>query len=382
MSRLRRLLVLCAVGLLLCGCDKYETKVREVGYKGAARVNPYLAAERFLSTNGYTAQTGASWQDSLDPVGTLVVPASFLNSRGRLQQVSTWVGEGGHLIILRERGESFCNDFADQPAETKQEPNNNLQEWLDDNLGVTERTTQDVASPRELLIDGRTLSVEMDSSKVFDLGIEREEAEFGDADTEVEQASGHQILSLIWYDGRVTLMAKADPFRNRFIGKADHAKLLLALLDQSPSAGTVVFVYGGGVSFTHMLWQHAWAGLIGILAVLAIWLWRNLPSFGPPARADEEVIQPGFLRHIEAVGDFLWRHGRAMTLLVPLRREIMDRFEHFKATALDADIFEWLGQRAGIPRERVLRAMTDTGRPDGPTFLRMTADLQQIKNSL
>jgi len=381
MSRLA-LLVCWVLALLLCGCGKYETKVREIGYKGPARTNPYLAAERFLLKNGHAAQTGASWQESLDSVGTLIVPASFLNSRGRLQQVESWVRDGGHLIILRERGESFWNDFSSQKTATIEEPNNNLPLWLKDNLGVSERSEQDSSSPRELLIDGQTLSHQMTSSKVFDLERERLEEDFGDADSEILRAECHQILSLTWEEGRVTLLAQANPFRNRYIGAADHAKLLLALLDHSASPGTVVFVYGGGVSFTQMLWQHAWAGLLGVLGVLVIWLWRNLPRFGPPARLAEEVVQPGYLRHIEAVGDFLWRHGRALTLLVPLRREIMDRFEHFKHGALDADIFEWLGQRADIPRERVLRAMTDTGRPDGPTFMRMTADLQQIRKSL
>jgi hypothetical protein len=378
----RKGLVLGVAALLLGGCGKYETRVRELGYKGPARVNPYLAAERFLGKNGYAAQSGASWQKSLEPVGTLIVPSSFLNSRGRLQQVGAWVGDGGHLIILRERGESFWNDFAKQRSAIKPDPNENLQAWLNEHLGVSERTVPSSVDPRGLLINDRTLQFQMDSTKVFDLDFEREDGEFGDADSESEQPDGHQILSLKWDQGRVTLMAQANPFRNHFIGNADHAELLLALLACSPSTGSVVFVYGGGISFPQMLWENAWAGLLGVLGVLVIWLWRNLPRFGPWARPAEEVVQPGYLQHIAAVGDFLWRHGRAVTLLAPLRREIMERFEHFKPAALDDDIFEWLGQRANIPRERVMRAMTDNGRPDAPTFTRITADLQQIRNSL
>jgi len=380
--RVPRLLVCAALVLLLGGCGKYEKRVRELGYKGPARVNPYLAAERFLRNNGYAAQSGASWQKSLDEVGTLIVPASFLNSRGRLQQVGDWVSGGGHLVVLRERGESFCNDFGKPSAAIEVELNGNLQAWLEDTLGVSESTAASSAEPGELLIDGRTLRFEMASSKAFDLGIERQDGEFGDADSEIEQNRGHRILSLNLDAGRITLMAQANPLRNHFIGNADHAELLLALLGHPASAGAVVFVYGGGVSFTQMLWQHGWAGVLGVLAVLVIWLWRALPRFGPWARPAEEVIQPGYLEHLAAVGDFLWRHGRALTLLAPLRGEIMERFEHFKAGALDSDIFEWLGQRAGIPRERVERAMTDTGRPDGPTFARMTADLQHIRKTL
>ena len=376
-----RLVCCLAVALLACGCGKYEIRSREVGFKGAARANPYLAAERLLDASGIDARTGASWAGSLDPVGTLVVPASFLNSRMRIQQVDSWVRDGGHLIILRERGESFWNDFAKRAGGDVEEANNNLATWLEETLGVVEREESEDVGDRAVAIDAESFELAVATDRVFDLTFERYPGEFGDADSEEEAAEGHQLLSLVLDDGRITLLAEAQPFRNRYIGDEDHAALLLALVGLSPS-GPVVFVYGGGVSFFQMLWERGWAGLLGIAAVLVIWLWRNLPRFGPAARSAPDTVHSGYLRHVEAVGDFLWRNGRALTLLEPLRREIMDAFEHHKAGALDADIFEWLGQRAGIPRERVMRAMTDTGRPDGPTFLRMTADLQQIKTSL
>ena len=47
MNTLRRLLLLAA--LLLCACDgRWEDVEKITGYKGKARVNPFLAAERLL----------------------------------------------------------------------------------------------------------------------------------------------------------------------------------------------------------------------------------------------------------------------------------------------------------------------------------------------
>lgn len=373
-----------AAVMLLAGCGKYEVRTREVGYTGAAKANPYLAAERLLDACGLDASSSAGWSEGDGArVGTLVVPASFLNSRGRISQMASWVSGGGHLIILCERGEAYWDDFAPRSAgmTSKEEPNNNLDAWLRDNLGVVMRRAEQPAGPLEVLHDGRTLTVAMPSSTVFDLEFDRVEGEFGDADSEYDAAQGHRLLSLLWDEGRITLLASADPMRNRFIGNHDHATLLVALARLS-RPGKVIFIYGGGVSFAALLWERAWAGLLGLAVVLIIWLWRSLPRFGPLCRPAEEVVQGGYLRHIEAVGDFLWRHGRAGTLLDPLRREIMERFEHHKAGALDADLFDWLGARAGLPRERVARALTDVGRPDGATYARMMADLQQIRETL
>ena len=50
--------------LVSCGEDeKYEEVEFDLGYKGAARVNPYLAAERFLKTGGWEVSSSRVWSD-------------------------------------------------------------------------------------------------------------------------------------------------------------------------------------------------------------------------------------------------------------------------------------------------------------------------------
>jgi hypothetical protein len=43
--------------LLLAGCNSGPTRDREIGYKGKARLDAYLAAERFLERYDYTVES-------------------------------------------------------------------------------------------------------------------------------------------------------------------------------------------------------------------------------------------------------------------------------------------------------------------------------------
>ena len=48
---MKRLLLMAAAALALTACEYTEVE-REIGYKGKARVNPWLAAERFAGRMG------------------------------------------------------------------------------------------------------------------------------------------------------------------------------------------------------------------------------------------------------------------------------------------------------------------------------------------
>ena len=140
-----------------------------------------------------------------------------------------------------------------------------------------------------------------------------------------------------------------------------------------------------------MLWGGRYSALfwslvviVGLLVVVAVWLWRALPRFGPLQVETRIDDWRDYRRHLEAVGGFLWRHDRGHSLLEPLRRDVQERLQRRRAAAgaQAADIFGLAESISAIPGERVRRALTATGEPDPAAFTRITSDLQQLLRTL
>jgi hypothetical protein len=88
----------------------------------------------------------------------------------------------------------------------------------------------------------------------------------------------------------------------------------------------------------------------------------------------------GYEYHLEALGHFQWRLDRAVSLLAPLRQQVAELGQRTSARVgrRDEDYHQFLADRAGLPRERVDRALAD-GAPADPAILtRTAADLQLL----
>lgn len=349
--------------LALVSCKKVETS-REVGHKGVARVNPYLAAERFLGESGYEVRDALRWPDFDEESPSMVVlPLSVLKAEGFVNELSEWVRWGGHAVVLLDHSESHLGDWDSMDFSWEDnEESAPGRDWLRD-LGLeVEDEAKDSASKVEL--EGREFEVWMESPR---------------------RSGGEFVATRELQYGRVTVLADARPLRNRWVGDYDHAALLAWLAEISPDDGPVVFLRFASVSFWKLLWDRAWPAVVGLLVVIAIWLWKNLPRFGP---LDSRETGGANLRaaehHLEALGGFHWQLDRARALLHPLREGLMERGQRLALASgrPDVDLFELLGERAGIGRERAERAMLLEVAKDPASFTRLTADLQSIHQSL
>ena len=102
------LVLFCALlGLALSSCQKTEQKRRTVGYKGEARGNAFLAAQRLLERQGYSVSFKRNMGDLDADTATLFLTPSSLNTVGRSKRVLRWVGEGGHLVVMLKAGEKI-----------------------------------------------------------------------------------------------------------------------------------------------------------------------------------------------------------------------------------------------------------------------------------
>ncbi len=348
----------------LSGCDTKYQEV-ETGYKGPARTNPWLAAERFLTAYGRPVEVLSSWREPAPEDSTWIIPCELISNTLFAKRIDQWMSNGGHLICLIEYSD-FRDDWNLRGSDVELEPT--FESFLDDHDFEIEKSASGEVETKLIRYRGKPFDVEMKSA--------------WQASSRSGSLQGMPTAKV--GDGRLTLVTDARLFRNRWIGDKQHAALLKSLVDSTDSFGTVVFVRGATLSLWSLLIERAWAILLGLCLVIVIWLWKNLRRFGPLEAADAPSPLRAYDHHLEALGDFQWRLDRGASLLAPLRGEILERSHRMMARSgsLDSDIFALLGDRAGIPRERVSRAMGEPAPADASVFTRTVSDLQQILKSL
>ena len=358
-----KFLWLLMTALALTACDYTEVK-REIGYKGKARVNPWLAAERFCAQYEGEVRSLASW--TAPEIGDAVwfVPASILSNESFTRRVEDWVEEGGHLVLLVEHAESETNDWSKDPGELKLEPAL---------VGMLARTGIE-------LKEGELSKNTVTASKIKFDGESYEVDAKSDTSVAIHGGKPGVFASVKSGDGRVTVITDGGLFRNRWIGDKQHAALLDALIEATEFEGDIGFLRGSGLSLWGLLGKHLWPVLTGLGALTVFWLWKNFTRFGPLESANGTSTLRGYEHHLEALGDFQWRLDRAAALLAPLRTQIVERGQRLSARAgrRDDDFFQFLADRAGLPRERVSRALAEAAPPDTAILTRTTADLQRL----
>lgn len=360
--------------LVLVACD-YVEETRDVGHKGRARVNPYLAAERLLGELDHEVVNKPGWPAFDGEEAMVLMPVSVLGAEGYVRDLEEWTRWGGHTVIFLEGGEAYLNDWDEFAGwrnfgdlqETEDNPFMDWAEragltitgsaWDEDGKSLTEKVT----------LDGEEFEVSIETARSI---------EWNGKDS--------PVVSVPYQEGRLTVVADAGPFRNRYIGDYEHASLLARLAELSPCYGTVSFVRNASLSFWALLWKQGWAALVSLLLLVGFWLWKNLPRFGPLDSIESEGVLRAYDHHLESLGDFHWRLDRGEGLLRPLRESLIERAHRLAISSgrPDADIFDLMAERAAIPRDRAERAMTFERARDAGGFTRLVADLQKLHLSI
>lgn len=348
---------------VLTGCNYTEVE-REIGYKGKARVNPWLAAERFIERCDYETHPVISWTEPDSDDAAWIVPASVLRNVSFTRSMENWVRDGGHLILLVERTDAATSDWRGRHLPPSIEKP--LLEMLR-SAGISLEKTGS-ARARKVEFQGKSYKVRADSEAVVSLNEE----------------DGGVFASTECGDGRITVFTDGRIFRNRWIGERDHAALLAALLDVDEYDGRVGIVRDAGLSFWVLLREHLSPILLAGAVCLLLWLWRNMSRFGPIESAAAPPVSRGYEHHLEALGFFHWKLDHAAALLAQLRAQVAE-YGHRACLAAGRsgeDLHPFLAERAGLPPERVARALSDASPHDPTAFTLVTADLQKLLDTL
>ena len=421
-----RFLLTLVFGLVLCSCGE-KTVEREVvdGYKGVARVNPYLVAQRFLEKLGYETLDQQGLVKVDEEQSTVILPASTIKVVADGESLLDWANWGGHAVILVERGEDHWRDLGENydynhnPArwwypsseddyahsagldyiaeeiyvdlyyEDADYVETTIANYLEANgIGEDDPVYEERLSlikkgkilpyVDEVVVETseHKLEVGLGGAYSFQPQYEWEEGEFGGEVGEQD----YRLVSMNYGDGRVTLVSDARAFRNPYVTMKDHAELLGHLVGLSPRDGQVVFNHGEIDGFFSLLMQHYSVALWALLVLVLVWVWKHLPRFGPRQDIvlEDERDQ---LAHLVSTGNYLWSKGCGEELLSPLRSEVISKV-HPMADRLETEHYRALSESSGIRESELRVAMETQEMKDASTMVRAVRHLQEMLKSI
>ena len=357
--------------------DNYEQKSREVftGLRGEARVNPLLAAERFVraSADGNRMVTEArslAQVSALDDGEVLILSryrAGF--SPAQIESLVAWVERGGLLIT------EPANAAGDDP--------------LFDALAIErDRSEAQVEDPIS------TVKLPWGSDASYRVRFEgRTTVDYYGAPQPafaVDDSSGRRLVAFTLGEGKVIAMGSLGPFENQVtkttdrtlsIGFADHAAFLMALLGWQDDDEANVNIYARATRPSAWAWLKANApfALAALAMFIMLWLWHIAIRFGPIA-PDPLPVRRRLSDHLLATGRFLWRRKAASPLTESARALALRRMTRLvpEFPALDPTAqASALVAQIGLSRNEA-RTVLAGGAANAPDFVALMRLLHRI----
>jgi hypothetical protein len=175
------------------------------------------------------------------------------------------------------------------------------------------------------------------------------------------------LLSRAEGKGRITLTPDLNFIYYSSLSYFDHAAYLQRLIALQPGQGPVV-VWSRPVdlSLFTWLWNHAKAPLLGLLMLVAAWVWKGWPRFGP-LLPEPQPLRRSLLEHLTASARLLWWGGAGAHLVARTREALERRALRLNPTYGALDLggkAEWLAQATGGSADAIGAALDDLpGRP-------------------
>jgi hypothetical protein len=341
------------------------TEREHTGYQGEARRNALLAATRLYERMGKRTRTidQPLQLAGLPPSGTLVL-ARFRSSISKptVERVLAWVKSGGHLIVAAA-WHSNPDPLLDR-----------LQIERGEMSGRSQRADISIVrlphAPHEMkVVIGNRIGLKPGSVR---------------AAHSVEDRSGTILLHYHYGAGRVTVLNSMSFMTNAAIGQHDHAEFAWQLLGFNPAAREIAVAFRIETpSLMTALAQNAWQALIAAGLLLAAWLWRVIPRFGPLI-PDPLPVRRRLLDHLRASGLFYWNHGDAGRLIMAARESCMQRITRTHPVIAALPVPQRaarFAQITGLPEDDIVAALT--GQPaDPPQFTGAIHTLQTLEEKL
>lgn len=337
------------------------TETIPVGFHGEARRNPFLAAERlYMRLGAHTGDLHALSALRSLPHGAVLLVAAPHGALGprELDALLAWVRSGGRLIVEAER-----------PP---------LPDALLERLRV-QRTQRRGARVTLVPLAGYDKPLHALGLGAFSLALP-------DANVlwRIDSEAGTRLAALRYGAGSALVATSLDFMRNALIGELDHAELAWVLAGRGAAHEILVLGPLEAPSLLEWLRVNAWQALAGAAVLLALWLWRIVPRFGPLA-PDPAPGRRRLLDHLRAAGRFHWQRGDRARLLDAAREACLARIAraHPEVAALGAAArAARLAELYGLPADALAGALSIEPPRDALAFTRRIALMQSIHERL
>lgn len=343
-----------------------------VGYRGAARQNDYLAAERLFNRLGAAARELRSLPElaSLPARGVLVLPAERTPlGPAQLDAVLAWVGQGGRVVL--EAHEAREHDALLARLRVSRATRGDSPRRPDGSCAPAGATFVQIPGREEPLL----AELPRDAS----LRLPRREVRW-----KADSHAGTQLAALTRGDGEILVATSLDFLRNAEIGRHDHAELAWLLAGEEPGREIRIFNQPHKLSLLDWLLEHARPALAGAALLLALWLWRVVPRFGPlvpePAPGRRRLLE-----HLRAAGRHQWVAGNVAALYRAAREACLARVlrAHPEAAGLATDAMaRRLGEILDLPAARIESALGAQSFPEPHAFASAVSTLQALHERL
>jgi len=401
---------LVVTGLLLWGLyasiEFYEEEVKTRWSLEAYR-NPYLAAQQFMKGSGIEVVDADSLVklDTLEGVSTLfITDANQIISPRQLQQVLTWLEEGGNVIVtansVANTDDLLLREFNVEvslrgyDSDKKVKSKSMSESFREYNRHIEQgKTREEIA---RMYAKDTSLTLVQFKDEIGDLEIDFESARIlthphiegkGYDASQPEPSSwsasdyGIHLMQFDVGSGLLTIISDSTIWTSYRIEQYDHAFLLWML---SSRDGDFAILYP---QLRDSLWQltikHASELLIAVALVMAIWLWHMGHRFGRILPRDLTGAR-ALGEHFSSINHYLWHRKRSIDLIAPLRQRVLRRASlslgEFARAEPDRQM-ELIGRRCGINTDSISRALHETEFNE-TSFVHTVKLLKHIEQSL
>lgn len=280
-----------------------------------ARHNPYLALERFLDRMGrpLKRESNVYALDALPAGGVLILDRNrrYQMNPARVDRIMAWVAAGGYLIVVPEWpgiSDPICKKLDvgifDRKKNRVPKPDQEDGDTARDGARARRSMPPSTVTVR---IPGATRPLVVN----FWFG-GRQPGKLEPDWVAGSTGWGDQFLHYHVGRGNVTVAeGLMQILSNHSIGEHDNAELIWTLIHtyQTDVKAPVILTSRLKVpTLWDWLAESAWSAVIAGAVLLALWIWRILPRFGPVV-PEPEAARRELREHLAALGRYVWRTG-------------------------------------------------------------------------
>ena len=286
----------------LAGNFKKTTTIEHVGFRGSAKTNPFLAAERFLKHYQYKTVTVIQYSRSLlEKADVVVVPISALPKEDyEIAVLEGWLNEGGMLITGNMPEFTLNSRFL--PTRLK-----NL-------VGLESQIPTEPESSLDFSVDGGQGLLKGKMSVSHRVSPTRQ----------AEVISGDKDNTMIYLYRSVTFLNDLSIFTNEDLRDEEHAALFHNILSKSDYSQNVVLINSlNSLTAWQWLWKNAKIPMAIFAICLFFYILKYTKRFGPTTPV-ESLDRRQILEHISASGQYFWRHKKQDALIKKVKAELKE----------------------------------------------------------